>query len=158
MGSLPCPKLYQHRGAELSLNGNISQNTRVIIGGLYLNGKLGNPTDKKLDGKRPAGVPEFQANIFVDHKLTFIKGLDVNGGLFFTGDRFADNHNTFTIDRYTRLDLGVRYGFKWGKTDLTARLNVRNVTNSKFIEGSTGWGSISYGSPATAVFSLAARF
>ena len=147
----------RHKGAEITLAGNVSDNARVIIGGLYLDPVIDNPSDEELDGRLPAGVPEFQANIFADYKLPFVKGLDVNGGLFFTGDRFADNFNTFTVDSYARLDLGARYGFKWGKTNMTARLNVRNVTNNQFVEG-TAFGALAFGAPTTAVFSLAAEF
>ncbi|MGB5818754.1 MAG: TonB-dependent receptor [Saonia sp.] len=147
----------RHRGAELTLSGRVSDNARVIVGGLFLDPSIDNLEDDELDGNVPAGVPEFQANIFADYQLPFAKGLDVNGGLFFTGDRFADNLNTFSVDGYARLDLGARYGFRWNKAKMTARLNVRNVTNTQFVEG-TAFGSLAFGAPTTAIFSLAAEF
>lgn len=147
----------RHRGAELTLAGRISERARVIIGGLFLEAQLDNPTDAELDGNTPAGVPEFQANIFADYQIPFVNGLDVNGGLFFTGDRFADNFNTFAVDGYVRLDLGARYGFQWGATNMTARLNVRNITNNQFFEG-TNFGALLFGAPRKAVFSLAVEF
>lgn len=84
-------------------------------------------------------------------------GLAINGGVFLTGERFADEANTFTIDGYARVDVGVRYAFDLGDQRLTARLNVRNVTDADFIEG-TGFGSFFFGSPRTAFFSLASEF
>jgi iron complex outermembrane recepter protein len=86
-----------------------------------------------------------------------VLGLAVNAGLFYTGERFADNINTFDIDGYVRFDLGFRYGFDLGDQRLTARLNIRNVTNVDFIEG-TAFGQFLFGAPRAAIFSLASEF
>ncbi len=146
----------RHRGVELSLAGQLTDRARIIFGGLYLNAEIDNPSEPDLDGNRPQSVPELQLNTFVDYKLP-VKGLDVNAGLFYTGDRFADNQETFNVDGYVRLDLGTRYGFNWGSTKMTARVNVRNVTNEQFLEG-LAFGQFLFGAPTTAVVSLAAEF
>lgn len=146
----------RHRGVELSLAGQLTDRARIIFGGLYLDAEIDNPTEPDLDGNRPQSVPELQLNTFVDYKLP-IKGLDVNAGLFYTGDRFADNQETFEVNGYVRLDVGARYGFLWGNTKMTARVNVRNVTNEQFLEG-LAFGQFLFGAPTTAIFSLAAEF
>ncbi len=145
-----------HRGIELSLAGQLTEKARIIFGGLYLNPEIDNPSEPGLDGKRPQGVPEFQFNTFIDYQLP-VEGLHVNAGLFHTGERFADNQNTFQVEGYIRLDLGARYAFDLGSARMTARLNVRNVTNEQFLEG-LSFGQFLYGAPATAIFSLAAEF
>lgn len=147
----------RHRGAEFTLSGKVTNNLRVIVGGLYLDAEIDNDSEPELDGQRPASVPEFQGNIYVDYNFASIEGLSANAGLFYTGDRFADNLGTFEVDGYARLDIGARYGFELLGTDMTARLNVRNLTNKQFIEG-LAFGSFLYGAPTTAVFSLAATF
>ena len=146
----------RNRGFELTLAGQINEEARVIIGGLFMDAEIDNPTEPGINGNRPQSVPEFQLNAFAEYKLP-IKGLDVNAGIFHTGDRFADNENTFEVTRYTRLDLGARYGFNWGNTNMTARLNVRNVTNNEFLEG-LAFGLFTFGAPTTAIFSLAVEF
>ena len=146
----------RHRGVEVTLAGQISDAARVIVGGLYLDAEIDNPSEPELNGKRPASIPEFQTNIFVDYRLP-IDGLDVNAGLYYTGDRFADDPNTFEVDGYTRLDLGARYRFNIQNAKMTARLNVRNVTNADFVEG-LAFGLFAFGAPATAIFSLTAEF
>lgn len=146
----------RHRGFELSLAGQFTERVRMIFGGLYLNAEIENPSEPDLDGNRPQSVPELQLNTFLDYKLP-VKGLDVNAGLFYTGDRFADNLESFEVDGYIRLDLGARYGFNCGSTKMTVRLNVRNVTNNQLIEG-LAFGSFLFGAPTTGVLSLATEF
>ncbi len=146
-----------HRGVEVTLTGEVAPGLRLIAGGLYLDPTIDNPNDPVLDGKRPSGVPEYQINLFADYEVAAVPGLALNGGVFLTGERFADELNTFTVDGYVRVDLGVRYAFDLGDQRLTARVNVRNVTNENFVEG-TAFGSFLFGSPRAAFVSLAAEF
>jgi iron complex outermembrane recepter protein len=146
-----------HRGLEVTLNGEVAPGLRLIAGGLYLDAQIDNPNDPVLDGRRPSGVPEYQINLFADYEVAAVPGLALNGGVFLTGERFADELNTFTIDGYVRVDLGVRYAFDLGDQRLTARVNVRNVTDENFVEG-TAFGSFLFGAPRAAFFSLAAEF
>ncbi|WP_176484588.1 TonB-dependent receptor [Sphingomonas spermidinifaciens] len=146
----------QHRGVEVSLSGEVAPNLRLIAGGLYLDPTIDNPANAAVDGNRPSGVPRYQANLYVDYALPAVPGLALNGGVFYTGDRFANDVNTFTVDGYVRFDLGVRYGFDLGDQRLTARLNVRNVGDADFVEG-TQFGSFNFGSPRAAFFSIASE-
>lgn len=146
-----------HRGVEVTLTGEVVPGLRLIAGGLYLDPTIDNPNDPVLDGNRPSGVPEYQINLFADYEVAAVPGFALNGGVFLTGERFADELNTFTIDGYIRVDLGLRYAFDLGDQRLTARVNVRNVTNENFVEG-TAFGSFLFGSPRAAFFSLAAEF
>ncbi|MEA1618041.1 TonB-dependent siderophore receptor [Erythrobacter sp. T5W1-R] len=146
-----------HRGFELTLSGELTPNLRVIAGGLYLDPTINNPDNPAVNGNRPSGVPRYQANLYADWKLPMVPGLAVNAGLFYTGDRVANDINTFTIDGYVRFDLGLRYAFEIGDQRLTARVNVRNVTDEDFIEG-TAFGQFLFGSPRAAFFSLTTEF
>ena len=146
-----------HRGVEVNLAGDITDNLRIIAGGLYLDAEIADPGDPNVDGNRPSATPELQFNFFADYAVPFVEGLALNGGVFFTGDRFADNLTTFKADGYVRVDLGVRYRFDVGDQRLTARLNVRNVADADFVEGAD-FGSFFFGSPRAAFFSLATEF
>lgn len=146
-----------HRGVEVSLAGQITPELRLIAGALYLDPTISNPRNPAVNGNRPSGVPRVQLNLYADYQLPMVKGLAVNGGLFFTGDRFANDINTFKVDGYVRFDLGLRYGFDLGEQKVSARLNVRNVTNTDFIEG-TAFGQFLFGSPRAAIFSLTTEF
>lgn len=146
-----------HRGVEFTLTGEVAPGLRLIAGGLWLDPEISNAGDPAIEGNRPAGVPEYQVNLFADYEFAAVPGLALNGGVFLTGDRFADEANAFAIDGYARVDVGLRYAFAVGDQRLTARLNVRNLTNADFIEG-TGFGSFFFGAPRAAFFSLASEF
>jgi iron complex outermembrane receptor protein len=146
-----------HRGFEISLSGEVLPGLRLIAGGLYLDPTIRNPANAAVNGNRPAGVARYQANLYGDYEVPGVPGLALNGGVFYTGDRFANDLNTFSVDGYVRFDLGVRYAFDLAEQRLTARLNVRNVGNADFVEG-TQFGSFNFGSPRAAFFSLAAEF
>jgi iron complex outermembrane recepter protein len=146
-----------HKGFEVTLSGQISPDLRIVTGALRLSPVINNPANLAVNGKRPSGVPKFQANLYVDYKVAALPGLAFNAGLFHTGERFANDVNTFRVDGYTRLDAGLRYGFDVGAQRLTARLNVRNVTNADFVEG-TSFGQFLFGSPRAAFFSLTSEF
>ena len=146
-----------HRGFEIALSGDLTDRLRLITGAIALNATINNPNDAGINGNRPAGVPEFQFSAYVDYEPSFMRGLALNLGIFHTGERLADNQNTFAIDAFTRIDLGGRYAFRLGDQALTARLNVRNVTDEAFIEG-TAFGSFFFGSPRAAFVSIATEF
>jgi len=146
-----------HRGVEVSLSGQITPALRLIAGALYLDPTINNPGNAAVNGKRPSGVARVQVNVYADYQVPGIEGLAVNAGFFYTGDRFANDINTFKVDGYVRADVGVRYGFDLGDQRLTARLNVRNITNADFIEG-TQLGSFNFGAPRAAIFSLTSEF
>ncbi|MCU0760088.1 MAG: TonB-dependent siderophore receptor [Steroidobacteraceae bacterium] len=147
----------RHRGVEVTLSGDVTPALRLIAGGLFLDPTINNPDNAAVDGNRPSGVPRYQANLYADWGLAAVPGLALNAGLFYTGDRFANDINSFEIDGYVRLDLGLRYGFEFGDRRLTARLNVRNVTDEDFIEG-TAFGQFLFGTPRAAFFSLTSEF
>lgn len=147
----------KHRGVEVSLAGQITPDLRLIAGGLYLDPTIDNPVNAAVNGNRPSGVPRFQFNLYADYRLPMVDGLAINGGVYFTGDRFADDINTFKVDGYVRVDLGLRYGFEVGTQKVTARLNVRNVLNKDFIEG-TAFGQFLFGAPRAALFSVTTEF
>ncbi|MEM9316683.1 MAG: TonB-dependent siderophore receptor, partial [Pseudomonadota bacterium] len=147
----------QHQGFEITASGSITDDVRVIAGALFLDAALSNPENPSVDGNRPVNVPETQFNLYIDYEPPFLRGVGLNAGLYYTGDRFADNNETFEVDAYTRLDLGARYHVSVGDQQLTARLNIRNVTDEEFLEA-VAFGFFDYGAPLTAVFSLSTEF
>lgn len=72
----------RHRGAELTLAGNITNDLKVVVGGLYLNVEVDNNSQPTIDGQRPASVPKLQGNIYADYNLAFAKGLSINAGVY----------------------------------------------------------------------------
>lgn len=147
----------RHRGAEITIAGDVADGLRLIAGGLYLDADVDDEGTTPFDGLEPQGVPEFQANLYADWRTPFARGLWLNGGVFYTGERFADDANTYTVDGYVRVDLGARYEFSAGGADYAARLIVRNALDADFVEG-TNFGIFYFGAPRTAFLSLSRAF
>lgn len=146
-----------HRGIEASLAGQLTPRLRVVTGVQYVDAKVERAATGALIGKRPVNVPEWQANLFVDWRLPVEHDIAVNGGVYVSDDKFADNLNTFAVDGYVRLDLGARYAFDVGDARATARLVVENVTDDVYFTG-VGFGTFQYASPRTARVSLSTSF
>ncbi len=147
----------RHRGVEATIAGDLADGLRVIAGGIYIDADVDDEGTTPFDGLTPQGVPEFQANIYADWRQPFVQGLWLNGGVYYTSERFADDANTYTVDGYVRLDLGLRYEFAVAGGDYAARVIVRNVTDADFVEG-TNFGAFFFGAPRTAFFSLSRTF
>lgn len=138
-----------HRGLEASLAGKVGERLRVVVGAAWLDAEIRRTNNAALIGKRPQGVPEWQANFYADYDLSDLaRGLSLNAGLYYTGDKAVDGANTFFADSYTRLDLGLRYRHRIGEaTTATWRLGVENVTDERYVSD-TSFGSLVFGSPA----------
>lgn len=137
-----------HQGLEASVSGRVGERLRLVAGGAWLDAEIQRTSNPALVGKRPQGVPEWQANLYADFDLSdLLKGLSVNSGLYYTGNRAVDGANTFLVDSYTRLDLGLRYRHELGDAvTATWRLGVENVTDERYISDANS-GSLVFGSP-----------
>jgi iron complex outermembrane receptor protein len=77
-----------------------------------------------LDGERPVAVPDQSANLWLVWTATAAWELQV--GLRYVGDRFANVQNTVALPAYTVTDAGVRWtpAAKWA-----IDVHVNNLTN-----------------------------
>ncbi|PKG38458.1 TonB-dependent siderophore receptor [Psychromonas sp. Urea-02u-13] len=132
-----------HRGAELALQGYLTESLSLSGSGTYLDAEY--TKDENYQGNRPADVPEFSASIW--SRYEFANNTDVNLGAIYVGSRFGDNANTFKKDAYTRFDLGVAHTLQYDQNlEFTVRLNVENVFDTGYYAGggSTGRGDGGY--------------
>lgn len=148
-----------HRGIEASVVGRVNDCLRFVAGAAWLDASVERTANTALIGKRPQGVPEWQANIYVDYDLSgLVEGLSVNAGLYHTGNKAVDQLNTFSVDSYTRLDLGLRYQHSLGNSATAVwRLGVENVTDEKYV-ADANFGSLVFGSPIAARLSATIEF
>lgn len=139
-----------HKGAELTLSGQVSDNLRAVAGLAYLDARVEETTDRALIGKSPQGVPDWQANLFADYDLgRFLPGLSANGGLYYSGEKAIDSLNTWMADDYLRVDVGLRYQQRLSAgTTATYRMNVENLADERYLANTT-WGYLDFGAPRT---------
>ena len=148
-----------HRGVEVTANGQVSRNLRLLAGIAYLDAEIEKTSNAALIGKKPQGVPDWQANLYADYALgSWLPGLSVNAGLYYGGRKAIDPGNLWLADSYVRLDAGVKYAHRIGSgKEVTYRLNVENLTDEKYLE-STTWGALQFGAPRTVYASASLSF
>lgn len=148
-----------HQGAEMTLAGQLGQRLRLLAGAAYLKASVRETANTALIGKRPQGVPQWQANLFADYDLqALLAGLSVNGGLYYGGKKAIDAANTWMADDYVRLDAGVRYSHTLADGKLaTLRLGIENLTDKRYLANTNG-AALTFGAPRTVKASLAFDF
>ena len=148
-----------HRGIEATISGRVGERLRLIAGAAWLDAKVERTANPALVGKNPQGLPEWQANLYADYDLAdIVEGLSVNAGLYYTGEKAVDQLNTFHVDDYVRLDLGLRYQHALGDSSTaTWRLSVENISDEEYV-ADTSFGSLVFGSPLAARVSFSVDF
>ncbi len=147
----------RHQGIELSVFGQPVDGVRLIGGLTLLDPKMKRTGNPAIDGNDPVGVPRFQVNMNLEWDVPFLPGLTLDGRVVHTGKQFIDLNNAFTIPSWTRLDLGARYAFEIGGTDVSLRARVDNVTNKGYWASVGGYPGSNYlvlGNPRTVLLSL----
>lgn len=130
-----------HRGAELALQGFITEKLSMSGSATYLDAEYAK--DEKYQGNRPADVPEYSATVWT--RYAFTNNTDANLGAIYVGERYGDAANTFKKDGYTRFDLGLSHTIKYDQ-DLTfvARFNVENLFDTDYLAGGGSTGKNGY--------------
>lgn len=140
----------RHQGLELTATGK-PINRLTVLGGLTLLDPM--VEGGTYDGKMPINVAEFFAKLYAEYELPGMNGLFLTGGVYYTGDQWADANNTDQLPSYTTMDLGLRYETEVAGHDLTMRVNVANVTDERY------WMDAYYlGAPRTFLFSAQTKF
>lgn len=151
----------ENRGVELSVFGQPAEGLRVLGGLTWVDAELTKTAGGALDGTRPIGVPEWQANANLEYDLPFAPGLTLDGRIVYTGEQPANAANTVDLDSWTRLDLGVRYTVTISEKPVTFRARVENVTNEAYWASTGGYPGANYlvlGGPRTFVLSASVDF
>lgn len=147
-------------GFEFDVAGDLGNGWSLIGNYTYTDTEVLN-SDNLPIGARFANVPLHSGSIWAKYTMQngVLKGLGAGAGIFFLTDRPGDNANSFNLDGYQRVDLGVFYEGKLptGNT-FHARLNVKNVFDSEFYESSVANARVWPGEPLTVVFTLGVDF
>jgi iron complex outermembrane receptor protein len=122
---------------------------------------LENTQDGANEGNDAVGVPRFQGNLGAEWDVPYIAGLTVDGRLIYTGEQYTNAANTFEVDSWTRVDLGIRYATVWDATPVTLRARVENVADDSYWASVGGYPGANYlvqGAPRTFLTSVTMDF
>lgn len=151
----------RNRGLEVSWFGEPRDGLRVLGGWTWLDAELTRTAGGALDGNRPIGAPEFQANVNVEWDVPQLAGLTLEGRLVHTGEQAANGANTVELQSWTRVDAGVRYAFEGGDRPVTLRARVENLADEDHwvaVGGFPGANYLTLGAPRTLSISISSEF
>ncbi|HRN81992.1 MAG TPA: TonB-dependent receptor [Nitrosomonas europaea] len=145
--------LQVHNGVELVLTGKITDNLTIMGGGTLMDISVEKANNPALEGKKPTNASSRMGKIYAEYALPWIEGLSLTGGIYYTGERYADAANTDKMPGYTLYDLGARYMTRMFNKSLVVRLNATNITGKNY------WlASDSLGVPRMIAFSASMMF
>jgi iron complex outermembrane receptor protein len=109
-------------------------------------------------GNKPVGVPDVQANLWVEWDTPGVEGLTLTSGAIYTASQYVNQANTQALDAWTRIDVGVRYATPIAERPTTLRAAVQNVLDREYWSGVASYGAFSQGSPRTLLLSATIDF
>lgn len=148
----------RHRGIEISLTGEPIKGLSVVAGAILMKPRVsGEAVDLELIGKKPVGVAERTANLYLDYRLPWDEKLSVNLGIQYIGDREGNTANTLTIPGRTQVNVGGRYRFELARLPATFRLQISNLFDD-YAWNVTGSGALRRTFPRRANATLSVDF
>jgi iron complex outermembrane receptor protein len=158
------------QGFEFDLKGRIDDNWSIIANYTHddvrtlegssanalavYNGQLAAP------GKTLASSPRNYGNLWVKYDADddLLRGLGLGAGVTVSGSALGDNANSFVLPGYALLNAMISYTTKIEGFDVTAQLNVKNITDAVYYPSSADRTYIMTGTPRTFLGSLRVEF
>lgn len=125
----------RHKGFEMGAQGQVSDNWFLTGSMMYLDAEYLRPESDSLNGKTPVDAPEWSANVWTRYEMT--DDLALNFGAIYVGERFANTDNTISKDGYVRFDMGAAYSMDVMGSDVSVRLNIKNLFDVDYLAGGT---------------------
>lgn len=145
----------RHRGVELSIAGQILPGLTMVAGNIFLDGEVsGEQVELGLIGRKPVALTERYTIMSLDYRIPN-SPFSIDAFAESTGDRVANQENTFVVPPRAVLALGGRYRFKIGDKSATLRAQVGNIFNN-YGFGVGGGGLFVYNLPRRFSINLAA--
>ncbi len=153
----------ESKGVEIDIAGRLSENWSVI--GSYSHDDARITKDNNAagtfgnTGHRLANVPLNAGNLWLKYDfLGEAPGLSLGAGLVVVGQRQGDNANTFQLPAYARVDCFAIYRLPLPGPALTAQLNIRNLFDTTYYDGTLSRFTIMPGAPRTFLASVRMEF
>ncbi len=158
------------RGVEFDLTGRVNENwsiianyshddVRVVTGVEKPNYATEITTEQAIAGYVLPGSPRNYGNLWLKYEADgALKGLSVAGGVTAVSSQFGDNANSFTLPSYALLNGMISYQFKYNGYTITAQLNAKNLTDTRYFSTASNRTTIIPGTPQTFLGSLRVEF
>lgn len=119
------------QGLETSANATLSREWSVNAGGQLMKAAQ-HSIDKTIDGLTPENTPKVTANASVNYKPSWVQGLSLNAGSYYTGPRYINPQNQGMIPGVVLYSLGSGYKTKIAGKKVAFTFNVDNVADKRY--------------------------
>src|SRR6185312_6282257 len=121
-----------NKGVEFSVVGQVASGLTVYGGLTLLDARMEDTPLVTTSDKIYVGAPKYKGNVLFEYAIPAVTGLIASFDYQFSGDRAANDTNSFFAAGYNLFDVGVRYTSKIGPAPVTWRLAVDNVTDRNY--------------------------
>lgn len=120
------------RGIELDVAGKILPGWKVIASGFLNDAYVSKDNDPTVQGKHLENAPYHGASLWTTYEIQKgdLQGLQFGAGLFFVGDRVANQSEQFILPSYVRTDALISYK----RDNWEVGLNFKNILDVKYYE------------------------
>ncbi|MBC3874516.1 TonB-dependent siderophore receptor [Undibacterium flavidum] len=119
----------EHRGLELSAQGNLSKDWTLGASATVINARQNNTGDATIDGKRVTNVPSFKSTIYTDYAPSILNGAHLTASWQYSGSKSFSPDNKVTVPGYNVVNLGSRYTTQVNGIVSTFRFDINNAFN-----------------------------
>lgn len=123
------------RGIDIDLMYEPFKGWQTILGFTFLDAEvLSNTQQPQLKGLPTINAADFYATLWTRYNFQeSLEGLWIGGGLSHVGgDRIARYSWAFKNDSYTLFDLAIGFDTRFKGYDLSAQLNIRNISDETY--------------------------
>ena len=120
----------RHRGAEVSLAGEVLAGLNIVAGATVLSPEVTTQSSAETIGKRPVGQPTQMEQLSINYRLPNFPHVSLDGYFTYKGARMARVDNRAEIAAYSAVNLGSRYQRSFGHHSMSLRVQLLNATNS----------------------------
>lgn len=115
-------------GAEIDAALSV-KNFRLSLLGTYQNGEITESSDPAAEGNKIWRQPEFQFRLAPSYYFDITNDVNatIYGAFRYVGERWNDRDNSYQLDAYSKLDLGLNVSTSSG---LSFTLSADNLTDS----------------------------
>lgn len=140
------------KGAELSLEGSVTKEWRLLAGYTFLDSETVESTNTGELGKELVNTPRNSFNLWTTYSLP--SGLHFGGGARYVGRRWGNTINTRFVEGYWTFDVMASYPLT---EHIDLKLNLYNLAD-KFYFDRLGGGHLVPGPGRSAMVSTSFRF
>ncbi|QAT87905.1 ferrichrome-iron receptor [Corallococcus coralloides] len=130
------------RGFEVEANATLLRGLSLIGSASLYSLEITEGADLEL-GKRPVGVPEVLASLWLDYTFQdgALRGFGAAAGVRGVGSSYADRENTLEVPGFTLVDASVHYE----RGPWRAAINASNVADKTYVSSCSSASACFYG-------------